>query len=377
MSSPSLTHRPQLTSDEALCLIVRLQSETNFVHVISRSSYIVAEDQPTADVEKVACLRPSDTAGLRHVDLALDAHTPGKALVVDECGGLWLWTETRVRTGNHRFESRMNVVRVRQAVTAKRNSFFRIAWSIVPGHAVILSRRELILLNLETGTEKTILAVQGRDRVFTSLDKTAVERGACYTAAATTYEVIWADEHAAGTVMSWAHEHQSGTLRDLEVAAVDGADEGTSGCSSVPEVLMSGCFLLSSRSASLLMVLHGPTQPPAQAKHHPYALPLPQGLPTPLSSMVTLSATADDLHWFLLGASPEGSLWCTTVGRVNAADLDDQRLDTTWNGALRRRMEENKQASTRVKAGEDVKDVAETQYKELDLRWAWLGECDW
>lgn len=219
--------RSQLNPDEALCLVVRLQSETHFLHVIPRSSYIVAEDQPTADVEKAGGLRPVDTAGLRHVDIALDPHAPGRALIVDECGGVWLWSESRIRTGNHRFESRMNVERVRQAVVTKRNSFFRIAWSILPGHAAILSRRSMVLLNLETGSEKTILDVQGKDRVFTSLDKTAVERGACYTAAATTYEVIWVDEHAGRPVVSWAHEYRAGMLLDLQIVAVNGADEGT------------------------------------------------------------------------------------------------------------------------------------------------------
>lgn len=173
-------------------------------------------------------LRPSDTDGLQHVDVALDPHTPGRLLIIDEQGGVWLWTETRLKV-SLKYESRMDLTQIRRPTTTKRDSFFRIAWSIVPGHALIISRRDMILLDLETGKERTILELRGRDRVFTDLDKDAAERGLCYTAAATTFEVLWVDEFAKKSVMSCVHELGDGTLRDLEICSMGLADEGTSG----------------------------------------------------------------------------------------------------------------------------------------------------
>jgi len=139
-----------------------------------------------------------------------------------------------------------------------------------------------------------------------------------------------------------------------------------------------GCFLLSSRSAGIVMVLHGPTQPPAQAKHHPYALPLPRDVPSPLTSLVTLTANDDKSRLFLLGISHEGGLWSTTVGSSAFSEgLRMHRLDAVLSLAVRNKVDEQKIDDTRLRVEDEPDDVAETQHKELDLRWAWLGECEW
>jgi hypothetical protein len=45
---------------------------------------------------RVGQLSISQTEGRRHVDMALDEANWGRALIVDEGGGLWLWSEEKV-----------------------------------------------------------------------------------------------------------------------------------------------------------------------------------------------------------------------------------------------------------------------------------------
>ena len=46
--------------------------------------------------ERVAELTYDDTGGRRHIDVALDPTHWGRALVVDEGGGVWLWFEEKI-----------------------------------------------------------------------------------------------------------------------------------------------------------------------------------------------------------------------------------------------------------------------------------------
>lgn len=124
------------------------------------------------------------------------------------------------------------------------------------------------------------------------------------------------------------------------------------------------------------MVVHGPAQPPAQAPHHPYALLLPNDLPTPLTSLSTLGATEDKSRIILLGTASNGGLWSSTIAPLGVAgDMDADQLHVSWAQAIKDQADVREQGDTRAKLEEDsFEDVAETQHKELDLRWAWLGE---
>lgn len=56
---------------------------------------------PPTDVQpfattRIATVTPSETEGRRHVDVALDPKVWGRAVIVDEGGGLWMWSEERI-----------------------------------------------------------------------------------------------------------------------------------------------------------------------------------------------------------------------------------------------------------------------------------------
>lgn len=56
-----------------------------------------ASSSPSAShsVSRVAQLNASLTEGRRHVDVALDPLSWGRAAIVDEGGGVWLWWEEK------------------------------------------------------------------------------------------------------------------------------------------------------------------------------------------------------------------------------------------------------------------------------------------
>jgi len=45
---------------------------------------------------EVATLASAETEGRRHVDVALDPGTRGRALVIDEGGAVWMWWQNRL-----------------------------------------------------------------------------------------------------------------------------------------------------------------------------------------------------------------------------------------------------------------------------------------
>ena len=190
-------------------------------------TFIPPSDQAPVAMEEISILRPFDTAGLHHVDVALDPTTFGRALVVDECGGVWLWTEGKVEKSERVVRS-PRLVQLRRAITTTRDSFFRVGWGTRPGTALVMSRTELVLLDIEGGhPPETLLKLHGNGRMFTSLEKSALERHATYTTVTTTYEVMWVDEFSSGApVLSWTHDYGGGKVKNLEVTVVKVGEQG-------------------------------------------------------------------------------------------------------------------------------------------------------
>jgi hypothetical protein len=207
--------------------VVRLQSSTHLLHLIPVPTFIPPSAQAPVIVEDISVIRPLDTAGLHHVDVVLDPTACGRALVVDECGGVWLWEVGKVEK-SERLVNTVKLAQIRQAVTTTRDSFFRVAWGTRPGTALVMSRTELVLLDLEGDQPpETLLVLRGDGRMFTSLEKTALERRATYTTVVTTYEVMWVDEYSSGApMMSWTHDYGGGNVKDLEVTSVLVAEQG-------------------------------------------------------------------------------------------------------------------------------------------------------
>ena len=179
-------------------------------------------DEPAAFLEHVATLRSADTGDLRHVDAALDPTTWGRAVIIDERGGVWLWCMKKLETKQGTKDvSRVKIIR--GPVTEGRDNFFRIAFGTRPDTVVVLSRKEMILFDLlDEKTEPVLLLhLQGQRREFTSLEKTATERRSAICAVCTTHEVMWIDESRPSTpVLSWTHEFGSGKIRDMELTTI-------------------------------------------------------------------------------------------------------------------------------------------------------------
>ena len=315
-------------------------------------------------LDDIATLRPSDTAGRHHVDIALDPTSFGRALIVDECGGVWLWTESKVEVAE-RLSHSAHLRRIRQAVTTTRDSFFRVAWGTRPGTAVVMSRTELVLLDLEGDSPpETLLELHGDGRMFTSLDKTALERQASYSTLTTTYEVIWVDELAPGSpVLSWTHDYGGGNVKDLEVAVVHIGEQAIA--------------ILSSGTENTFLAVHGPSEPPATSQHHPYALTVPQGLPLPLASLGVVHTQPNDVAantTMLLGITPEGALWTIPLRssreQQQKAPKRKAVIRTKWSDAVQAKAERKESPVME----DDDDDIAGTRFKDLNLRWAWLGE---
>lgn len=76
-------------------LLVRLVVTTHMLNV-DPHRITPADEQSTAETNRVGQLSHTDTEGRRHVDVALDQTSWSKALIVDEGGGVWLWWEEKL-----------------------------------------------------------------------------------------------------------------------------------------------------------------------------------------------------------------------------------------------------------------------------------------
>jgi len=79
---------------EMTALLVRLEVTTHMLNV-GAHTITCANDQSTAETNRVGQLSHTDTEGRRHVDVALDQTSWSRALIVDEGGGVWLWWEEK------------------------------------------------------------------------------------------------------------------------------------------------------------------------------------------------------------------------------------------------------------------------------------------
>ncbi|OCF44272.1 hypothetical protein I317_01890 [Kwoniella heveanensis CBS 569] len=206
---------------EATALLVRLQSTTHVLNLIPDHTYIPPTSSPPVISLRAASLSYEDTENRRHVDVAFDATIWSRILVVDEGGGVWLWWEEK-ESRNGQPEKVWNLRKVRSAVTQEKHQFFRIAFGTKPGTALVISSREAVLIDIDDPEHPTttLFTLGGKDRFFTSLEKTALEWNVAHTVACTNREAMWIDPTSASNpVMSWKHDYGA-NLRDLEVGVV-------------------------------------------------------------------------------------------------------------------------------------------------------------
>lgn len=79
----------------ATALAIRLADATHLLSVTPNTAFVSpTHDFPVA-ITSIGELPTALTEDRRHVDVALDPLSWGKAAVVDEAGGVWLWSEGR------------------------------------------------------------------------------------------------------------------------------------------------------------------------------------------------------------------------------------------------------------------------------------------
>ncbi|KAK8844585.1 hypothetical protein IAR55_006432 [Kwoniella newhampshirensis] len=369
---------------ESTALVVRLQSTTHMLNISPDHSYIPPSTFPPVTSLRAAEISYEDTEGRRHVDVALDSGAWSRALIVDEGGGVWLWWEEKERRGpRDDMEKIMNLRKVRSTVGDGRHQFFRIAFGTRPGTAVVISSTEVVLIDIDDPDHPatTLLRLQGKGRYFTSLEKTAQERGLSYTTLCTTHEVIWLDESRPNAApLSWRHDFGAGTQRDLEVVTMPGAGSKDM------------CTLLYSPSEATVMAFHSTKLSPVRSLCPPYAFALPNKEQT---SMLPICLPSSRSVTSIVSIATDGALWSSSLlSPKNRAEPRFNKhgqprivdLKAVWDDVV-----EGLAAVPRGKVGtgERWEEKAMMKNKEMNFRWAWLeinqatrgaqekGEADW
>nr|XP_019048403.1 hypothetical protein I302_02174 [Kwoniella bestiolae CBS 10118]OCF27333.1 hypothetical protein I302_02174 [Kwoniella bestiolae CBS 10118] len=344
---------------EATALLVRLQSTTHLLNLIPDHTYIPPSSEAPVISQRTASLSYEDTEGRRHVDVALDPKIWSRVLVVDDCGGVWLWWEEKDNR-NGRIEKSWNLRKIRDKITDERHEFFRIAFGTKPDTAMVISLREAVLIDLNDPNHPstTLLTLQGRDRQFTSIDKTALQRRSQHTVLSTNHEVIWINESKPGApVMSWKHDY--GTSAELEVGVIPGLTSKDS------------CITLYSSIQRFMMVFPITKSTQLRSLSHPYHLNIPiDGL----SSIIPFTP-ASFRHWrCLIGLTLDGAIQAIPIlpanGKTSPTRSDLKKpvteLKTIWDEHVQA-LQERLRNEAKEEDRENVKSG-----RELDLRWAWL-----
>ncbi|WVQ93987.1 hypothetical protein IAU59_001065 [Kwoniella sp. CBS 9459] len=354
---------------EATALLVRLQATTHLLNLIPDHTYIPPTSSPPIISLRAASLSYEDTEGRRHVDVALDSTVWSRVLIVDEGGGVWLWWEEK-ETRNGQPEKVWNLRKVRSAVTQEKHQFFRVAFGTKPGTALVLSSKEATLIDIDDPEHPitSLIILGGKERFFTSLEKTALERNVNHTVACTNREVMWIDTNlASNPVMSWRHDYGSNLL-DLEV--------GVMPCMTSKE----SCTILYSRSQPLVLVFPTTRFGTLRSLAHPYPLIVPQ---EGLSSLIHFSPASTRHSRCLLGSRKDGSIFTIPITAVvphQDISVDREKriseLKAIWDDEIQRI----------AKGKEKEQGPDDVPGRELNLRWAWLeinqplrltGETGW
>ncbi|ORY30819.1 hypothetical protein BCR39DRAFT_587775 [Naematelia encephala] len=340
-------------------LLVRLHSTTHYFNLIPDHTYVPPIDAAPFTTLRVGSLTSAETGGRRHVDAALDPLQWGRGVVVDECGGVWLIWEEKIE--KHELQEKVfKYKELKSPITDKRDQFFRISFGTRPGTVLVVSSRMALIVDIEAPDYPVtkLIELTGQSRFFTSLDPTALLRGATYTCLCTTYEVMWIDECATGIpAASWRHDFGSGKVKDLAVRTLQ---------TETGEVT-----LLYSHSDPFVMVFHVTSSPPIRSLHPPYPLPLsiPRG---GLNAMTTMTIRRKHRRptTILVGLSRDGSIWsCPLI----AGTVDNPEA-SKYRARLKVRIDDELDPffaqKTRAQTLESERAV--TKYRELDMRWAWI-----
>nr|XP_019014207.1 uncharacterized protein I206_00289 [Kwoniella pini CBS 10737]OCF52988.1 hypothetical protein I206_00289 [Kwoniella pini CBS 10737] len=338
---------------EATSLLIRLQSTTHLLNLIPDHTYVPPSSQPPILSQRTASLSYEDTEGRRHVDVALDPTIWSRILVVDECGGVWLWWEEKDNRAG-RIEKAWNLRKIRGKFSNAKDQFYRIAFGSKAGTALVVSSNELVVIDLDDPSHPStsVLSLQGGDRQFISCDKTALQRKSHYTALCTNYEVIWVDESKMGTpIISWKHD--LGLSSDMEIGVIPGLTNKDS------------CTILYSSDQQHIMIFPHTKSGTFRSLSTPYSLTLPVKT---LGSILPFSPASIRHHRSLLGLTLDGAVHSVPISSSQFANLRLTRHQGTSIAEIKVHWDEH--VSKFADRGKDEEKVKKG--RELDLRWAWI-----
>ncbi|WOO82838.1 uncharacterized protein LOC62_04G006322 [Vanrija pseudolonga] len=266
-------------------------------------------------------------------------------------------------------------VKLRGPVEAGDDGFFRVAFGARAGTLLVLSRRSLDVMDLESEASlprvSNIMTLSEKSQLFTSIDKSVALRGAAFTCVATTREVIWIDEHQVGPpIFRWIHDYGANKVKDLEITVystnLDDSDNGPSSWETI---------ILSSPSSDLTEALRVTTWPAVTVATKPWLIHglTPQGsplrdlivLPLPGSPLVALGKN---------GSMTAARMFPSTASPYNgfnvATRLDNPSIPATARLPAPYQEEDDSDDNDGLLPGSWI-EKADTRCKVLQGRWAW------
>ncbi|BEJ16976.1 hypothetical protein CspHIS471_0603770 [Cutaneotrichosporon sp. HIS471] len=124
-------------------LLVRLEGTTHLLNLTPNPEFIATSSSAPISVKRVAELGQNSTDRRRHVDVAMDPHSWGRAAIVDEGGGVWLWWEEKELVKGRQAKV-TKLVKLRSSVSDAKDDFFRVAFGVRPDTLLVLSRHSIV-----------------------------------------------------------------------------------------------------------------------------------------------------------------------------------------------------------------------------------------
>lgn len=220
--------------------------------------------------------------------------------------------------------------------------------------------------------EPTVLfKLNSASQIFTSIDKTALERKAAYTCVSTTKEVIWIDENAVEPVaLRCAHEYGAGTVNDLEVLVLAGLSPSHDSIYDTVTVY--------SPTSKLHQAVQVSNLSPTRLVTAPWSV---SSVPRIMESMVVLpfheNREDPDGCVYVVGNAADGSVSLFKLAKTTPPIKVDPSLfpQVNWDNQVQALVSSaSRAAQTRVLETSEYGPRARTKHDTFHARWVWTGK---
>ncbi|KLT43178.1 hypothetical protein CC85DRAFT_284735 [Cutaneotrichosporon oleaginosum] len=351
-------------------MLVRLETVTHLINLTLDPEYYYGSSSPTYNVSRIAELNKEYTEGRRHVDVALDPFHWGRAAVVDEGGGVWMWWEEKDRGNDRRLTHAMKLLKLRSPVSDPEDGFFRVAFGVRPDTLLILSRDSVVQIDTaQTLTSNhrsaTLLSLRDPTEKFSAIERTASLRGGVFTYVCTNKHVMWIDQHggAQNPLLRWRHDMGGEQDETLQLVVISSRDVPHAGGETV---------LVQQPSSGRVHGVLGADHGLAALVSEPWALSAPQ------------TGRFSTLHAFAPPAHEKGRSIVTlvalgdkniSVGEMFLTDHDAVAGSSGSSPTIFRASEVPKLATEQT-ASEAPTPTAPVKDWVIPARWAWLSIND-